>query len=200
MSWISDKRRVLWASTIAILVLASPAGCGGGEDTGDPGSLDAESALSAEEAAEPVEASPELEDIRSEANQILDGGLDGYEARIAELEGTPIVVNKWASWCLPCREEFPYFQTQAFERGDEVAFLGLLSNDGPETGATFLDRFPTPYPSYLDSDQDIASSLTIARGFPTTVFYGSDGKVVHTKVGPYESEDELAADIDRYAQ
>ena len=199
MSSVYGKVIVRRATWLAILALSVTAGCGAEEDTVDPGSADAESALSAEEATQPVAASAELEEIREDANKILDEGLDGYESRIAELEGTPVVVNKWASWCAPCREEFPYFQTQAIEHGGEVAFIGLLSNDGPETGATFLERLPVPYPSYLDSDQEIANSLTIARGFPTTVFYDEDGEVVHTKVGPYESEDELAADIERYA-
>ncbi len=112
----------------------------------------------------------------------------------------PVVINKWASWCGPCREEFPDFQTQAIERGDEIAFLGLLSNDGPETGETFLTGLPLPYPSYLDSDQDIAGDLGISREFPTTVIIGSDGEIAYTKYGQYPDEEALAADIQEYAQ
>ena len=102
--------------------------------------------LTLEEAQDPLEdASPELTAIRDEANEILDGGADDFDARLAELEaaGIPVVINKWASWCGPCRDEFPDFQTQAIEHGDDVAFIGLLSNDGPETGAHLpLKRFP----------------------------------------------------------
>ena len=144
------------------------AGCGGGEaDTVDPGSANPDSALTLEEAQAPVKkAPPELVAIRDEANEILDEGTEGFDARLAELEaaGIPVVVNKWASWCGPCREEIPDFQAQAIERGDEVAFLGLLSDDGPETGETFLSELPASrIPSYLDSDQEIAYDLDIAR-------------------------------------
>ncbi len=157
--------------------------------------------MTLEEAKAPVKkAGPELAAIRSEANEILDEGTEGYEARIADLEGTPVVVNNWASWCGPCREEIPYFQEQAIERGDEVAFLGLLSGDGPETGATFLSEFPLPYPSYLDPDFDASIEIGTAKRLPATVFYDSSGELAHLKAGPYASAEDLAADIERYAQ
>ena len=166
-----------------------------GAAAGNPGSE-----LTAEEAAKPLaDAPPELAAIRAQANEILGGGLDAFEARLAELEGTPVVVNKWASWCGPCREEFPYFQAQAAERGDEIAFLGLNSRDGEDTARTFLAQLPLPFPSYFDPDAELAESLSAAREFPTTVFIGADGKPAYVKRGPYLSEDELAADIERYA-
>jgi len=204
MSRIGGNCRIVMAPSLAAAALALGGGCGGDEsDTVDPGSANPDSALTADEAQVAVkDADPELASVRDEANEILDGGIDGFDARLAELEaqGIPVVVNKWASWCGPCREEFPDFQAQAIERGSDVAFLGLLSNDGPETGETFLAEFPLPYPSYLDSDQEIANDRGIAREFPTTLFIDSEGEVAFTKIGPYTSEDELAADIERYAQ
>jgi len=201
MSQQGQRSRIAVAICAATGALAfGVAGCGGGEeDTVDPGSAGSDSALTTEEATAPLDAAPELTALRAQANEILDEGVEEFEARLAELEGTPVVVNKWASWCGPCREEFPYFQAQAIEREDDVAFVGLLSNDGPETGATFLERLPLPYPSYLDSDLEIADSLAIGREFPTTLFYDSSGEVAFTKIGPYESEEALAADIERYA-
>lgn len=201
---IGRNCRISMASSLAAATLALGAGCGGeGANTVDPGSANPGSELTLEEAQAPVaKADPALASLREQANEILDEGKEGFDTRLAELEaaGIPVVINKWASWCGPCREEFPDFQAQAIERGDEVAFLGLLSNDGPETGETFLSELPLPYPSYLDADQEIAFDRGIAREFPTTVFISSDGEVAHTKVGPYTSEDELAADIERYAQ
>ena len=172
--------------------------CGGGDS--DEGAGNPESELTPDQAQAPIEeASQELAALREDANQILDKGLEGFEARLAELEGTPVVVNKWASWCGPCREEFPFFQAQAIEREGEVAFLGLLSDDGAETGAQFLEELPLPYPSYLDPDKEIADSFNAGREFPSTVFIDAAGEVTFTKLGPYTDEASLAADIDRYA-
>src|ERR671920_2554627 len=57
------------------------------------------------------------------------GGRDAFEAQIKKERGTPIVVNKWASWCGPCRLEFPFFRQLAAEYAGKVAFVGLNSGD-----------------------------------------------------------------------
>jgi cytochrome c biogenesis protein CcmG/thiol:disulfide interchange protein DsbE len=205
MSSIGANCRNLAAALAVVTVAAAGAGCMGDDesDTADPGSADPESVITLEEAqVPPKKAPPELVALREQANEILDEDLDAFEARLAEFEaaGIPVVINKWASWCGPCREEFPDFQEQAIERGGEIAFVGLLADDGPETGATFLEGLPVPYPSYLDPDQEIADSLEIDREFPTTLIIGSDGETAYAKYGPYTSAEQLSADIEEYAQ
>lgn len=170
-------------------------GACGGEGAGNP-----DSELTPEQAAAPLEgASPELTAIRDEANELLDGGTEAFDARLAELRGNPVVVNKWASWCGPCRLEFPHFQNQAEERAAEVAFLGVGSDDSEDALATFLEQLPLPYPTYLDPDQDIAAAIEAPQNFPATAFYDSSGELVYTRQGVYADEADLAADIDRYA-
>lgn len=195
--------RLVAASCLALATLAVGVGCGASEgDTVDPESGNEDSALTLDQAKKPLaDASPELAAIRDQANEILDEGTGGYDSRLAELSGAgiPVVVNNWASWCGPCRGEFPEFQEAAIKHEDDVAFIGLLSGDGPETGATFLSELPIPYPSYLDSDYEVSRDLGI-RGLPGTIFYGSDGEVAYTKFGPYESFSDLEADIEKYAQ
>ena len=85
----------------AVCVAAIVAAVGGDEGSpGDPGSGNPESELSVEEATAPAPGlPPELASLREEANQVIDGGSDAFEARLDELHGTPVVVNKWASWC-----------------------------------------------------------------------------------------------------
>ena len=111
-----------------------------------------------------------------------------------------MVVNKWASWCGPCRAEFPWFQSLSAEHGDEVAFVGVNSNDGTETAATFLAEFPLPYPSYVDPKLEVAATFDAATEFPATAFYGSDGELEFVRRGVYRDEAELEADIERYAR
>jgi len=172
-------------------------GCFGSDDAGNP-----DSQLSADEASAPLEkGSPELKDLRGEANQLLTGGADAFSERLDELRGTPVVVNNWASWCGPCRAEFPHFQAAADRLGDQVAFLGVDTDDNDDAAKTFLDELPLPYPSYTDPDSEIKKEFFDSPvGLPNTAFYGSDGKRVYVHQGPYASEDELQAEIDRYAQ
>ena len=199
MSFRVRKSGLFWAVSVAAAIVVALVVWGVSDsETDDAGPP--VSALSINEATAPLEnAPPELTALREQANQILDDGIDAFQNRLSELEGFPVVVNKWASWCLPCRQEFPMLQEQAIAHERDVAFVGLLSDDGPDSGASFLGELPLPYPSYLDPDKEIADAYDAGREFPSTLFIGRDGEVLFTKLGPYASEDELAADIERYA-
>lgn len=142
---------------------------------------------------------PQLAALHRQANDLLPGGKDAYEGRIGVLRGYPAVVNVWASWCGPCRFEFPHFQQAAADYGKRVAFLGIDSEDSDDAASTFLDEAPVPYPSYTDTDKDIADSLGATLGLPDTAFYDRRGELVYLKQGPYDDEAELRADIERYA-
>jgi cytochrome c biogenesis protein CcmG, thiol:disulfide interchange protein DsbE len=136
--------------------------------------------------------------LHQQANELLPGGGGAYEERIAELRGYPIVVNVWASWCVPCRQEFPVLQELSARYGKKVAFLGVNSKDSSDAAATFLREAPVPYPSYTDPDKEIAGSLG-AFAFPDTAFYDSSGELLFLKQGPYRDDAELEADVRRYA-
>ncbi len=179
---------------VALLAVLAVAGCGSG--SGNP-----DSRLTLDQAKQPISgAPPQLASIRSQANQILDGGTDAFNARLAQLRGTPVVVNKWASWCGPCRLEFPWFQSLAEKRGGQVAFLGVNSNDSSGSAETFLSELPLPYPSYSDPDLNIAHDLGgPPQAFPTTTFYDRSGQQVFSHPGVYGSEADLAADVNKYA-
>jgi cytochrome c biogenesis protein CcmG, thiol:disulfide interchange protein DsbE len=193
---VMSKRKHLLAGLIvvalAVAVTALVLAAGGDDDGGaaaEPPDFDA--ALKG--------APPKLAAIHEQENELLPGGPEAFEARLEELRGTPVVVNKWASWCGPCRAEFPYFQSQAAKRGTEVAFLGVDANDGEDSARDFLAEFPVPYPSYLDPDQSISDHIGTAN-FPATAFYDAEGELAYVRQGGYAEESELAADIERYAR
>lgn len=135
--------------------------------------------------------------LYSEGNQLLTGGKEALEKRIGEL-GHPVVVNVWASWCGPCRTEFPMFQQVSAKFGRQVAFLGADSQDAQTEAKEWLHAHPVPYPSYFEEGADYATSLKFT-GPPDTAFYNAKGELVYTKHGQYEHQSELEADIQKYA-
>jgi thiol-disulfide isomerase/thioredoxin len=145
-------------------------------------------------------APPPLAAIHAQANELLDGGPKAFRARLAELRGYPVVVNKWGSWCGPCREEFPHFQSQALKHGKEVAFLGVDVQESKAEGRSLLEEFPVSYPSYWDKDLKVSAVFKGVAATPVTAFYDSGGELAYLKQGVYSSERDLAEDIRRYAR
>ena len=190
------KRSIGLLCGLAVLAGAlAVAGCAG-SNNGNP-----DSRLTAQQATQPISgAPPQLAAIRSQGNQLLGGGKDAFDQRLQALHGTPVVVNKWASWCGPCRFEFPWFQSLAQKQGGRVAFLGVNSNDSEGSAKQFLSELPLPYPSYSDPNLDIAQDLGgPPQAFPTTTFYDRSGKQVFSHPGVYPDEQALVADVNRYA-
>ena len=176
-------------AVVAILLLS---GCGSQEpDVKVPTPAEARSALAG--------APAPLASLHRQAAELLPGGEDAFDARLATLRGRPVVVNAWASWCTPCRYETPFFQRTSVRFGRRVAFLGVNPDDDTAKAKAFLREHPVSYPSYADPDEQIADEIGVRAGLPTTVFYGRDGKVAYVKQGQYRDEQQLAADIRRYA-
>jgi cytochrome c biogenesis protein CcmG/thiol:disulfide interchange protein DsbE len=142
---------------------------------------------------------PPLAALHAQANELLSGGLTAIRARVASLRGTPVVINKWASWCEPCRAEFGVFQRVSVSRGRQVAFIGIDSGDSSRADAlTFLRSFPVSYPSYYDHSGQVGTAITDSTFTPVTVFYNRHGGIfIHQ--GPYPSVAKLEQDVQRYA-
>lgn len=187
-----------WAPMVLLAALLA-AGCGA--DEGEDASNDPGTASKAPDYAPALEsAPPALAKLYENGSERIEGGEEAYDATLEGLRGYPVVVNQWGSWCGPCRVEFPFFQAQAAERLDEVAFLGVDTQDSPEAYATFIEDNPVPYPSVADDEGALAEWIGKPLvGLPNTLFYDAEGELVYTRFGPYESEEDLAADIDRYA-
>jgi cytochrome c biogenesis protein CcmG, thiol:disulfide interchange protein DsbE len=197
MAIVSQVRRLLWilaaVALVAVLVI-------GLTQAGDDSTSEADAPRFDLEAAQRqlAGAPAPLADLHAQSNRLLDGGTEAFEERIEQLEGHPAVVNKWASWCGPCRSEFPVFQQVATERGKEIAFLGVNSKDKRPAAEKFLAERPLPFPSYEDPDDEIASGLEAAKVAPVTVFIDERGDIAFVHTGEYRDAQELEADIDRY--
>ncbi len=186
---LSQSPSHLLLGSILFLVLLPQQGCGNGgpQPTGTAQDLDALSG-----------SPPVLEKLHNQANEFLGGGTAAFKNRLKDLRGYPIVINKWASWCRPCRQEFPYFRNQSLEKGKKIAFIGINSNDDRGEARDFLVSNPVSYPSYIDHDQKIAEMVDARLAFPATAFISSQGKLIRVHPGQYASESALAADIKRY--
>ncbi len=143
---------------------------------------------------------PALAALHAQQNRLLPGGGRALKSRLSSLRGTGIVVNVWASWCSPCRAEFPLFQLASVRFGRKVAFLGVNTLDSVGDASTFLSRFPVAYPSYEDPSGALARSLASAVGVPITVFFGPSGKVSYFHQGAYRNEADLVSDLHRYTK
>jgi cytochrome c biogenesis protein CcmG, thiol:disulfide interchange protein DsbE len=189
-------RRALWILGVAALaaVLAIGISQAGGGDA-EPASTTATTDLSALEGA----PAP-LARLHEQAGEIRPADTKSYAAQLKELRGYPVVVNAWASWCGPCKLEFPFFREAATRLGKRVAFLGLNVSDNRGDALAFLAKQPVPYPHLEDGDSRIVQKTGAAGGLPTTVFYDADGKRAFIHQGGYTSERDLLDDIERYTK
>jgi cytochrome c biogenesis protein CcmG/thiol:disulfide interchange protein DsbE len=140
-----------------------------------------------------------LAKLYAQGDRLVSGGTSAFGSQLGALRGHPVVVNVWASWCEPCRMEFPYLQRLSAKYGKRVAFVGVDTTDNDAAARTFLAELPLPSPSYTDPNEDIAQSVGATVGLPDTAYYDASGKQVFVKQGQYASEGDFAADIKRYA-
>jgi thiol-disulfide isomerase/thioredoxin len=142
---------------------------------------------------------PPLASLHAQGSALLEGGAPALRARLAGLKGYPVVINKWASWCVPCRDEFGAFQRASAEYGRRVAFIGLDSRDTSRADAlSFLGSFPVSYPSYYDRSGQLGELITDSSSTPVTVFVARDGRqFIHQ--GQYPDVAKLERDVVRYA-
>jgi len=174
-----------------LLVAIAASGCGSAANGGDGTHPDYKRALAG--------SPPPLAALHEQANELLPGEANAFEKRIAALRGYPVVVNFWASWCGPCRFEFPTLQKLSARYGKRVAFLGVNSQDDADAAATFLREEPVPYPSFVDPGKGLIEALGGLGGLPDTAFYDRAGELVQLKQGPYTEDSDLEADVRRYA-
>lgn len=141
-----------------------------------------------------------LAQLHSQASSLLSGGTTALYTALTGLNGYPKVVNIWASWCVPCQQEFPLFASASVRFGKQVAFLGADNNDHTADARVFLKSHLVSYPSFQTTSTGLERLLPGGvEGTPTTVFIGPTGKILHVHIGQYLTQGSLDADIERYA-
>ena len=110
-------------------------------------------------------------------------GLEGGQVDLATLRGRPVVVNLWATWCVPCVREFPLLrQAAAGHRADGLAVVGVLTGDRPAAARDFVGAYGATWPVGLDPAATTAGRWG-AVGLPHTYFVRPDGTLASHQLG-----------------
>jgi cytochrome c biogenesis protein CcmG, thiol:disulfide interchange protein DsbE len=112
--------------------------------------------------------------------------IDGTSVSLSQFRGRPVLVNFWATWCIPCREEMPEL-VRSYEAHKAEGFVILGSNltytDSLPDVQAFIKEFKMTFPVLLDKDGAVAESLYQIPGVPTSVFVRRDGTIAHVHIG-----------------
>lgn len=134
-------------------------------------------------------------DLPGSVAEVRLGSFDSAPDRtLGELLGaTPVVVNFFASWCVPCIDEMPAFERVHQALGDQVTFVGMANQDAPEDALATVAATGVTYPTYDDPG---AGAITYFGGLamPTTVFIDASGEVLEVHSGAL-TEDELRTKV-----
>jgi cytochrome c biogenesis protein CcmG/thiol:disulfide interchange protein DsbE len=123
--------------------------------------------------------------------------FDGETISLDDLRGKGVVLNFWASWCDPCRDEADLLeQTWRAERDNGIVFIGLDYLDQEPSARAYLTEFDITYPNGPDLQSAAARRYGI-KGVPETFFIDPEGKIVQTVVGPVLNEAQLDQFIER---
>lgn len=110
--------------------------------------------------------------------------LDGHPVASSELKGKVVLLNFWATWCGPCKDEMPSLERlrKQFDQS-EVVLLSVTTDHQRDGIQAFMQHLGLALPVLLDEDQEVSGSFMV-RGLPTTFLVGKDGKLIGRAVGP----------------
>jgi cytochrome c biogenesis protein CcmG/thiol:disulfide interchange protein DsbE len=117
----------------------------------------------------------------------LVAALGDEKLSLEELRGRPVVLNFWASWCIPCRDEAPILAASARAHAGEVRFVGVDVQDLRGDALAFLREFAVPYVSVRDRGDETYRAYGLT-GVPETYFIDADGSLVAHLPGPVSAE------------
>ena len=113
--------------------------------------------------------------------------MPGHRISLVGFRGKPLVVNFWASWCIPCRTEMPLLEQAYRTSNGRVQFLGIDSNDTSNAAIAFLRQVHVTYPVGSDDGGTTATEYGLF-GLPTTVFISPSGRIVGRIIGQLHAD------------
>lgn len=104
---------------------------------------------------------------------------------VADFKGQPILINFWATWCAPCKEEIPLL-VEYSEKYPQLKIIGISSYEARSTVENFLEKTPVSYLILMDSDGKIANQFQVI-GYPTSLFVDAEGVLRYTHLGQLDA-------------
>lgn len=125
--------------------------------------------------------------------------LQGATVSLAAYAGRAVIVNFWASWCIPCRQEFPMYRQARDQYGAQgLEVLGIVYQDGPDAARSFMTSHGGNWPALVDPGGQVAKAYRVI-GIPTSFFVDRQGVIREISYGP-PSADALAAYVRQILQ
>ena len=110
--------------------------------------------------------------------------LEGQAVALSDYAGRPVVVNFWASWCIPCQQEFPmYRQARTAYAAQGLEVLGIIYQDSADSAGKFMAKEGATWPALIDADGAVARAYRVTA-IPTTFFVDRHGVIRDTSYGP----------------
>ena len=114
--------------------------------------------------------------------------INGNNVSLEDYKGKNIILNFWASWCPPCREEMPHFQQLHEQSEDDLVVIGVNLQESIEDQTTFLNELGINFPILQDPDRKVRSLYNVFTQ-PVTYFINSNGIIIDKKLGPLTIEE-----------
>lgn len=108
--------------------------------------------------------------------------LDGEIIRLSEFRGRPVVVNFWATWCDPCKEEMPLLELVYTGNSNRLVVIGVNAQEDPIVVKPFVENYQLTFPIVLDQNGEMEKRYAV-RGYPTTFFIDADGVLKAEYIG-----------------
>ena len=147
---------------------------------------DSAATLTNDTAEQPSQEQQDGQSKRQEAPDITFLDSEGNTVRLSDLRGEPVIINFWASWCPPCKEEMPTFDQAYQEYGTQIQFVMLNVTDGQRetitTATQYVSEGGFTFPIFFDANLEGVYAYYI-NAIPQTIFIDRDGNIATRQIG-----------------